>query len=648
MRAFLVLSLSIVLASVARAEPALEELAPPSPIDPRLSIRRSFGDGVGYLDGYTYLEGFLPLSQQPGSALCFGGARIVNYDASNLWEAQLGGGSRWLLPSFGVVAGVNAFYDGRNSDANWYNQAGLGWEALGPVWQARGNVYLPVGQQNSLLGERSAVVGAQFVRTNIVLDVQRARLMETALGGVDVEAGRELPALIQSLRAMAFVGLYSYGNDAVKTANGVRARLEAWVGESASLHLAVQHDQVFNTTVTGGLALHLGGVRRGARVEDPLAARLGERVVRDPNIVLVQHVVQQKTQEVALDPVTRLPIEVRHAASFAAPGGDGSVERPFQTLAALQAGSGPGQILFAHSGSVFTGPGITLQPGQRFLGEGVPHYFQSAQGVFLLPRASSRPGQPLILNPIGPAVTLASGTEASGLHIRTSDTASQEEIQGRGPALAVLVPGDAIVGKGVTGVNIHRNVLSATGVAVKLEDVSGPVRVADNVITHANQAGIAYTAGGSVRGSLAITGNRIGEVQAEVGGRGIEVDLHGSATVRGIIAGNDLAALNGLSARGISLSSAGSGSLTAQVVNNALAGAGSPGPLAGLSAASSGNGFLGLQLAGNSSVAPYQLFQSGASVFQSEALLATNKGPISPFVGSILTVPAGTFGFPAP
>ncbi len=648
MRAELSLISACVLAALSSAD-EIDTPQPPPLIDPRVSVRRSFGDSTGYKDGYTYLEGFLPLQQQAGSSLYFGGTRIVNYDATRLWETQVGGGGRWLLPAVGIVAGVNAFYDGRNTETNWYNQAGLGWEALGPVWQARGNVYLPVGQQNTVLTERASIVGGQFVRTNILLDVQRNRLVESAMAGVDVEAGRELPALIQSLRASAFVGLYSYGSDGVRSASGVRARLEAWLGESASLHLSIQHDPVFNTTVMGGFALHLGGVQRGARQTDPLAARLGERVVRDPNIVLVSHTTQQTAPELAIDPVTKQPLEIRHAASFAPAGGDGSVERPFNSLARLQAGSAPGQVLFAHAGSVFTGPGIVLQPGQRFFGEGVQHRVATAVGTYVIPRVTNNPGLPAILNPLGPAVTLANGTEVSGFRITTAMTVTQRELSRDGPGIAILVPGDGIIGRAITGVNIHRNEINAEGVAVKLEDVGGVVRVAENNITRSSLHGISYSAGGTTRADLSIIDNKIRDVDASAGARGISVDVSGSAKVRGIVAGNDVARLNGDTACGITASASGAGELTLQVAKNVIAGGGYGPPLIdGVRVASSDNGILALQLFGNTSTSPYQLAQAGASVFQAEGLLAANTGGFAADVGLVQIVAPGTFGFVLP
>ena len=260
------------------------------------------------------------------------------------------------------------------------------------------------------------------MNTNISLD--RTLTNETSMAGFDVELGRELPSWFEDVRTSAYLGFYHYDAPGMQSANGVRGRLESWIGENVSLNLAVENDAVTNTTVSGGIAFHWGGVSRAARQADPLAAKLGDRVVRDPAIITQQK--SDTTRELAIDPVTGQPIEVRHVDSNAAPGGDGSVLHPFQTLAQLQAGSGQNQILFAHADSVFIDQRIKLQPNQRFLGEGIDHYFTAVQGTFLLPRATTGKNLPLIYDSdFGPFVSVVlakqNNTEVAGFPHRPGE-----------------------------------------------------------------------------------------------------------------------------------------------------------------------------------------------------------------------------------
>ena len=367
----------------------IETQPDPETITPRYTLRREFGDGVGYDGGYTYFETFLPVWQNPGQSILFGNVRVVNYDDERYWETQLGGGARARLCE--TIVGVNAFYDGRNTDVRYYNQAGFGVELLRRNWELRSNVYLPVGQRRTQVGD-TGFYNPQFVNTNISLD--RTFTNESSMGGFDVEVGRQLPSWFEAVRTSAYAGFYHYDAPGMQSANGVRGRLESWIGENVSLNLQIENDAVTNTTVSGGISFHWGGVSRAARQADPLSAKLGDRVVRAPDIITQQK--SDTTRELAIDPVTGLPTEVRHLDSNAAPGGDGSVLHPFQTLAQLQAGSGPNQILFAHADSVFIDQNIHLQPNQRLLGEGIDHYFTAVQGTFLLPPCACWANLPLI------------------------------------------------------------------------------------------------------------------------------------------------------------------------------------------------------------------------------------------------------------
>ncbi|MCI0639291.1 MAG: inverse autotransporter beta domain-containing protein [Gemmataceae bacterium] len=611
-------------APACHCEPIIAQIAP------RFSLRRSFGDGVGYEDGFTFVEGFIPLAQQPGCSLLFGNARVLNYDHGEFWEAQLGGGARWLVAG-SFVAGVNAFYDGRNTDLRWYHQAGLGWELLGRAWELRGNVYIPVGPQRFSFGSTGSVT-PQFVGTNIAFD--RVVRLESTMGGADIELGRQLPAALASVRNSAYLGFYHYSNDLVQTANGVRGRLEGWIGENVSLHLAVQNDAVFDTTVTGGVGLHWGGVRTVDRQVDPLAAKLGERVVRDPNIVIQRK--DALSRELAIDPATGQPIEVRHANSKAAPGGDGSVERPFQTLAQLQAGSAAGQILYAHSGSVFTGERIALQANQRFLGEGIPHFFFAQQGTFLLPKATGGTTLPVILNAPGsgeigsdvPAITIASGTEVSGLHIDRPF-------------------GLGIVGENTANVNINRNVLTngilangAPGLGrILLVNVSGTSTIANNTLASIGIEAIDVEFRGTSQGTVYITGNKLSKINSGPSSA-IFVLAPDTSFARVFVNGNIVESATGA---GIGLATAREATGVFQVANN-FVGTSRPD---GFRIASQQTSSLNLQLLGNTSVNPIGIGEFNASSFQVEDTLGSNS-PFPTITGGVTIVPFGTFGFPPP
>jgi hypothetical protein len=252
---------------------------PPCGIPSRWTIRTDVGDGVGYTRGYTYLEGFVPVYQSSESEVAFADARVVNFDHWDRWEFNAGGGYRRYLDKFDVVGGLNLFYDGRQTDTNFFHQIGVGAEALFDRWEVRCNGYFIVGPHEQVASDSfdAAIVGNQMV-------VDRMRIFDTAMGGVEAEVGAFLPVLPE-FSPRAYVGIYHYSAEHMQSATGIRGRIEAWLGTHCSIHFAIQHDDVFNTTVSGGVALHFGGPREGCQGCRSVDERLGQRVVRDPDIV---------------------------------------------------------------------------------------------------------------------------------------------------------------------------------------------------------------------------------------------------------------------------------------------------------------------------------------------------------------------------
>src|SRR4051812_34127821 len=66
-------------------------------VQARFTARQDIGDGVGYRDGFSYLEAFLPVRQSQDSVL-FANARVINLnESSSDWGVQGGVGYRRYL-----------------------------------------------------------------------------------------------------------------------------------------------------------------------------------------------------------------------------------------------------------------------------------------------------------------------------------------------------------------------------------------------------------------------------------------------------------------------------------------------------------------------------------------------------------------------
>src|SRR5205814_2081540 len=73
------------------------------PVQCRITARQDVGDGVGYRDGFSYVEAFLPFAQRCDSVL-FANARAINYNVSSSdWEVQGGVGFRRYLSSINRI-----------------------------------------------------------------------------------------------------------------------------------------------------------------------------------------------------------------------------------------------------------------------------------------------------------------------------------------------------------------------------------------------------------------------------------------------------------------------------------------------------------------------------------------------------------------
>ena len=567
------------------AEPARPVFSLSAPeaclVTPRLTVRTDVGDGVGYTRGYTYLEGFLPVFQTPGAMVIFVDGRGVNFDQPNQWEWNAGGGVRFYSPRSDWVYGVNSFFDWRSTGSSTFRQIGLGLEAMGPIVDLRSNFYFPVGNERNAVGFSNP----QFAGTNILLDHN----FENAMRGFDVEAGVPIP-LLERWGMRGYLGYYHYDNTNAPTINGARGRLEARITDNLTGHLAVQNDNFFNTTVTGGFALNWGGSRRSCGVARSVTERLGERVVRDPDIVVARNA----DTEAAIDPNTGKRIEVRHADSNAPAGGDGSVERPYQTLAQLQGGSAAGQILFVHTNSVFVGQTITLKNAQRFLGDGILHDFTATQGSFFLPLGT------------GNAPVIRGGTFSTKL-------ANNNEVSG----FTYDQPGSiSVIGLGINNFNINRNTFT-------------------NGVFNTGQLTIANATGSGI-----IAGNTFIQTTATAITAGFFLQST-SGTLRAAITDN---ITSGHTYSGGLIRTGGTGQIFATLRNNQF------GEVVASNRGFSGEalgGSIGLQFLNNTSTQGYRLEQAGAGVFRVEDTLSTNVGPFTK-IGTITVVPVGTFGFQDP
>jgi hypothetical protein len=182
------------------------------------------------------------------------------------------------------------------------------------------------------------------------------------------------------------------------------------------LGVGVTDDEVFGTNTVVQVIWTPG--RTGAGPTSwvhNLADRMREQVYRNQYVATRQ---VQTEGAIALTNADGTELRIVHVDSDAAPGGDGSFERPLNNLNDINANSDPGDVILAHASSTFTDQTATLQDEQRFLGEGgnITHTLATSErGTITIPETfdgASTATRPTIDNTgfAGDAVVLAGTT----------------------------------------------------------------------------------------------------------------------------------------------------------------------------------------------------------------------------------------------
>lgn len=341
---------------------------------------------------------------------------------------NLGLGYRWMTyPGYsldGRMEGVSIWADGTHTQAgNFFPQLGVSYESLGEVWDFRANGYIPVGDEEQVGQFRPTdQIGFQGTSLSQVTVATADRFFYAA----DLEIARRLGA---ERDAWGFAGPYFVANDN-EDSPGARVGVRGYAYPDLAVQVAVSHDDVFETNASFSVVWFVGRTRTNFCPAGSPADHMREPVWRNDYVVLSHNRV---TGGIPLTDNDGNPIRILHVDSDAAAGGDGSFERPFDNLPDVNgAGSQEGDIILAHSTSVFTGEASTLlKDRQRLLGEGNNVEFTvvtAEEGTVTIPESS--PGaralaRPQINGAIGDAIVLADENEVANFDIDGQGTTAR-------------------------------------------------------------------------------------------------------------------------------------------------------------------------------------------------------------------------------
>ncbi len=435
-----------------------------------------------------------------------------------LFGGNVGFGYRYRLFDTDRFVGGSFWYDIDDTTGQLFHQIGLGFETYGSNWDFRSNFYLPVGitEQDFQI----AVTNQRFVGNQIVYDGSRTH--GEAMEGVDLEFGVPFPTQFGARhRVTANVGGYWFFGDKFDDIQGVKCRIEGNLTERVAMQVEATHDDTFDTNVMLGISIEFPGVSSRRDSETQTMVRQANEFSRRNYNIIVSRQEDVQTNVTAINSSTGQPYDVQHVSSTAGGPNLGTVDDPYQTIAAAQAAGG--DIIFVHAGSVLSAP-LVMAAGDTILGEGVDHLISyGSYGSFLLPTATTGTVVPTLQGVAGTAVTLASNSTLAGF---TIDSPSGHGIFGNAVAGVTLRDID-VVNAALDGILLQQMAGSNTFTNVNVRGASGSaLHIDGGTADVAFQGAIENTTGRA----LVVENTTAGEIDLEAatidgdGGEGILFD----------------------------------------------------------------------------------------------------------------------------
>jgi hypothetical protein len=251
---------------------------------------------------------------------------------------------------------------------------------------------------------------------------------------------------------------------------GVKGRVVASVTNYLDLEFEVNHDRVYHTTYQGMVAFRIPLYKRSAcRSNGGFNKRQRAYSKRTLRAVMRNEIIPIKKQSKVrpLKDGNGNVISAFFVNNLVACPGFGTFESPFCSTALAEAAAPGGAFVYVYQGNGTTtnyDTGFVMKPGQVLQGSGISVNFQ---GIYIPAQTS---GSPVVTNPAGDGITIASSTTIRGM---TIENTSGHGING-GTLSDAIIENNTINNSGLNGINIA--------------DHSGTVAVISNVINRKGEA----------------------------------------------------------------------------------------------------------------------------------------------------------------
>lgn len=439
----------------------------------------------------TMSEFWVPLAQnEADGSVLFGDVRLMGDNNSNR-EFNVGAGYRKIVNSKLLgegVAGGMLWFDRRfTKRGSKFNQITAGAEWLGENWDVRANGYMPFNDSKTFTQGNPNGTGAGFVGNQILVNTDQS-VVEEALPGVDLEVGRKLDFLDGITDATRiYAGGYHFEGNRVEDVTGVRARIASDITQDIQIGARYQYDDVRDSQTYLEATVRFPFKSKKSFREEGVRSRLDESPERDIDIVNNEAVIDDGINEVILNANTGATQNVVHVDNTAGAGGDGSIETPFNTLAAAEGAAVANDLIYVHRGDgTTTGQdvGITLDDqGQILAGAGADLLFSS--GKF----------------------TTANNQDITNNIIVATQTTAPVITNGAGNGVDVIADNVLVTGINVDGASVYgilgtnssdiavnnTAIINNTNAGIRIESDAGnisQINIADNIVNNNGANGI--------------------------------------------------------------------------------------------------------------------------------------------------------------
>lgn len=365
-------------------------------------------------------EAWFPLAQETDRVF-YGDLRLMGDDRDNR-EWNFGLGYREVNDAADAVLGVHGWFDRRRSKRGsvFYQVAG-GFEYLSDQLDIRLNGYIPFNSEE-LYPIAAASTTPYLADTGIYYDSPGV-LAEKPLHGFDVEFSIPVNALkgdMESFRVSA--AGFAFKGDEVDSLRGFRLRAAADVTQNLEIGARFESDNQRGSQGFLEATLRLPFGSKTSAKTLGIRSRLDESPERDIDVITAARTaVPPQEGLVVLNTADNMAQRVFHVDNSRAANGDGSIDNPFNNLAAANtAADRAGDVIYINRGtgtSLRMDSGATLSLAQQsIIGSGTDFVYDGGRfttstgvnfnGTVLIPAGAA----PVLSNTAGHGVTLT-GTE---------------------------------------------------------------------------------------------------------------------------------------------------------------------------------------------------------------------------------------------